>query len=153
MAFSPGTAHSPEIQSYRTWWGAASPILNDTPVVYTTYNNRTRIETAALWIENHGLSVSGDDQYVLNNSDGRLPNLTWYNLNLAPVFVGHICERTKTDDATGYDVGVIGYACNIRCPLQIPARQVFCFDRSPLYLSSSLMDIFSSCFHRVSFYI
>ena len=27
---------------YRTWWGAASPILNDTPVVYTTYN-RTRI--------------------------------------------------------------------------------------------------------------
>ena len=34
VAFSPGTAHSPEIQSYRTWWGAASPILNDTPVVY-----------------------------------------------------------------------------------------------------------------------
>ena len=33
LAFSPGTAHSPEIQSYRTWWGAASPILNDTPVV------------------------------------------------------------------------------------------------------------------------
>ena len=44
-AFSPGTAHSPEIQSYRTWWGAASPILNDTPVVYTTYN-RTRIRNA-----------------------------------------------------------------------------------------------------------
>ena len=34
VAFSPGTAHSPEIQSYRTRWGAASPILNDTPVVY-----------------------------------------------------------------------------------------------------------------------
>ena len=34
VAFSPGTVHSPEIQSYRTWWGAASPILNDTPVVY-----------------------------------------------------------------------------------------------------------------------
>ena len=34
VAFSPGTAHSPEILSYRTWWGAASPILNDTPVVY-----------------------------------------------------------------------------------------------------------------------
>ena len=34
VAFSPGTAHSPEIQSYRTWWGAASPILSDTPVVY-----------------------------------------------------------------------------------------------------------------------
>ena len=34
VAFSPGTAHSPEIQSYRTWWGAASPLLNDTPVIY-----------------------------------------------------------------------------------------------------------------------
>ena len=34
VAFRPGTAHSPEIQSYRKWWGAASPILNDTPVVY-----------------------------------------------------------------------------------------------------------------------
>ena len=48
VAFSPGTAHSPEIQSYRTWWGAASPILNDTPVVYIyiyiyASNNRTHI--------------------------------------------------------------------------------------------------------------
>ena len=34
VAFSPGTAHSPETQSYRAWWGAASPILNDTPVIY-----------------------------------------------------------------------------------------------------------------------
>ena len=34
VAFSPGTAHSSEIQSYRTWWGAASPILNYTPVIY-----------------------------------------------------------------------------------------------------------------------
>ena len=33
VAFSPGTAHSPEIQSYRTWWGAASPTLNDIPVI------------------------------------------------------------------------------------------------------------------------
>ena len=33
VAFSPGTALSQEIQSYRTWWGAASSILNDTPVV------------------------------------------------------------------------------------------------------------------------
>ena len=32
-AFNPGIAHSPEIQSYRMWWGAASPILNDTPVI------------------------------------------------------------------------------------------------------------------------
>ena len=33
-----------EIQSYRMWWGAASPILNDTPVVciHTSYN-RTHI--------------------------------------------------------------------------------------------------------------
>ena len=40
MAFSPGTMHSPETKSHRTWWGAASPILNDTPVVciYTSYN-------------------------------------------------------------------------------------------------------------------
>ena len=38
VAFNSGTAHSPEIQSYRMWWGAASPILNDIPVVciYTT---------------------------------------------------------------------------------------------------------------------
>ena len=49
VAFSPGTAHSPKIQSYRTWWGAASPILNDTPVVYTTYN-RTRIRNAHTYI-------------------------------------------------------------------------------------------------------
>ena len=49
VAFSPWTAHSPEIQSYRTWWGAASPILNDTPVVYTSYN-RTRIRNAHLLI-------------------------------------------------------------------------------------------------------
>ena len=41
VAFNPGTAHSPEIQSYRMWWGAASPKLNDTPVVciYTSYNS------------------------------------------------------------------------------------------------------------------
>ena len=50
VAFSPGTAHSPEIRSYRTWWDAASPILNDTPVVYTTYN-RTRIRNAYIYIE------------------------------------------------------------------------------------------------------
>ena len=49
VAFIPGTAHSPEMQSYRTWWGAASPILNDTPVVYTTYN-RTRIRNVYIYI-------------------------------------------------------------------------------------------------------
>ena len=50
VAVSPGTAHSPEIQSYWwTWWGAASPILNDSPVVciYTKWN---RLCTLALII-------------------------------------------------------------------------------------------------------
>ena len=47
VAFSPGTVHSPEIQSHRMWWGAASSILNETPVVciYTSYN-RTHIKNA-----------------------------------------------------------------------------------------------------------
>ena len=49
VAFSPGTAHFPEIQSYRTWWGAASSILNDTTVVYTSYN-RTHIRNAYIYI-------------------------------------------------------------------------------------------------------
>ena len=31
-AFNPGTAHSLDVQSYRMWWGAASPKRNDTPV-------------------------------------------------------------------------------------------------------------------------
>ena len=49
VAFNPGTAHSPKIQSYRMWWGAASPILNDTPVVcmYASYN-RNHIKNASL---------------------------------------------------------------------------------------------------------
>ena len=51
VPFSPGTAHSPEIQSYRTWWGAASPILNYTPVVYIyTSCNRTHIRNAHTYI-------------------------------------------------------------------------------------------------------
>ena len=51
VVFSPGTAHSPEIQSYRTWWGAASLILNDSPVVciYTSYN-RTHRRNAYIYI-------------------------------------------------------------------------------------------------------
>ena len=51
VASNPGTTHSPEIQSYRMWWGAASPILNDTPVVciYASYN-RTHIENAYVYI-------------------------------------------------------------------------------------------------------
>ena len=57
VAFNPGTGHSPEIGSYRMWWGAASPILNDTPVVciyiytyiYMSYN-RTHIENVYIYI-------------------------------------------------------------------------------------------------------
>ena len=51
VAFNPATAHSPEIQSYSKWWGAALPILNDTPVacIYTSYN-RTHIENAYIYI-------------------------------------------------------------------------------------------------------
>ena len=51
VAFNPGTAHPPEIQSYRMWWSAASPILNDTPFVciYTSYN-RTHIDIAYIYI-------------------------------------------------------------------------------------------------------
>ena len=37
---------------FRTWWGAASPILNDTPIVYTTYN-RTRIRNVHTYIYIH----------------------------------------------------------------------------------------------------
>ena len=51
VAFNPGTAHSPETQSYRMWWGAAPQIQNDTPVVcvYTSYNI-THIENAYIYI-------------------------------------------------------------------------------------------------------
>ena len=37
---------------YRTWWGAASPILNETPVVYMTYN-RTPIRNVHTYIYIH----------------------------------------------------------------------------------------------------
>ena len=51
MAFNPGTAHSPEIQFYRMWWGAASLILNVTPVVciYTSYN-KTHIRNVYIYM-------------------------------------------------------------------------------------------------------
>ena len=54
VAFSPGTAHSPEIQSYRTWWGAASPILNDTSGAdncknRSNYDTSNRFGTNTLW--------------------------------------------------------------------------------------------------------
>ena len=51
VAFSPGTAHSPEIILL------ASPILNDTPVLYTTYN-RTRIRNVHTYIYTYILTQS-----------------------------------------------------------------------------------------------
>ena len=51
VAFNPGTAHSPVIQSYRMWWCAASPIPNATPVVCICKSyNRTHIENAHIYI-------------------------------------------------------------------------------------------------------
>ena len=60
VAFKPGTAHSPEIQSYRMWWGAASPILNVAPVlcIYMSYN-RTHVENAYIYIYIHQHRASG----------------------------------------------------------------------------------------------
>ena len=51
LTFNPGIAHCPDIQSYRMWWGATSPILNDTPVVciYTSYD-KTHIENAYIYV-------------------------------------------------------------------------------------------------------
>ena len=63
VAFNPGPAHSPEMQSYRMWWGAASPILNDPPVacIYTSYN-RTHIENAYIYIYIYINRASGREQ-------------------------------------------------------------------------------------------
>ena len=63
VAFNPGTAHSPEIQSYRMWWGAASPKLNDTLAVciYTSYN-RTNLENAYIYINTELLDVNKGHQ-------------------------------------------------------------------------------------------
>ena len=46
-----GNRALPKSQSYRLWWGAASPILNNTPCVciYTSYN-RTCLKNAYLYI-------------------------------------------------------------------------------------------------------
>ena len=63
VAFSPGTAHSSEIQSYWTLWGAASPILHDTPIVYiyTSYN-RTHIRNA--YTLTHRLNIRTYHRYL-----------------------------------------------------------------------------------------
>ena len=42
---------------YRTWWGAASPILNDNPIVYTTYN-KTRIRNVHTYTYTYILTQS-----------------------------------------------------------------------------------------------
>ena len=52
VAFSPGTAHSSEIQLYRRWWGAASPIpwpMTLPLYIYMPYN-RTHIRNAYTYI-------------------------------------------------------------------------------------------------------
>ena len=50
--------HTPQKQSYRLWWGAASPILNDTPCVciYTSYNHNSYKECIRI------------DKYILTQS-------------------------------------------------------------------------------------
>ena len=70
VVFNLGTAHSPEIQSYRMWWGAASPILNDTHVVciYTSYN-RTHIENAYIYILTQSFWTGTKDQRVPVSQD------------------------------------------------------------------------------------
>ena len=67
VTFSPGTAHSPEIQSYRTWWGAASPILNDTPVVYIrpiTTHKRNAYIYMNIYTYQHRASLCWDSALV-----------------------------------------------------------------------------------------
>ena len=52
-------ARTPQNQSYRLWWGAASPILNDTPCVcmHTSYNQNSYKECMRidLYIYQHRL--------------------------------------------------------------------------------------------------
>ena len=71
VAFSPGTVHSQEIRSYRTWWGATLPILNDTPVIYIyiciymhiyTSFNRTRIRNAYIYVYIYKHRASGRER-------------------------------------------------------------------------------------------
>ena len=57
---------------YRTWWGAASPILNDTPVVYTTYN-RTRIRNVHIYIYIYINTEFLDGNQVIRRKHGILP--------------------------------------------------------------------------------
>ena len=63
MAFNTGTTHSQK-QSYRLWWDAASPILNDTPCVciYTPYNQNSYKECIRI------------DKYALTHW-GRVPHI------------------------------------------------------------------------------
>ena len=76
VAFNPGTAHSPEIQSHRMWWGAASPILNDTPVVciYMSYN-RYHIENAYIYINTELPDMNKGHQEETHHPIHRFPHL------------------------------------------------------------------------------
>ena len=76
VAFNPGTAQSPEIQSYRMWWGAASPVLNDTPVVYIYMSyNRTNIENAYILINTELLDGNKGHQEETHNPTHRFRRL------------------------------------------------------------------------------
>ena len=107
MAFSPGTEHSPEIHSYRTWWGAASPILNDTPVVYTSYN-RTHLRNAHTHTDTHTHTHIYIYIYIntelLDGNQGHQKQNTWFNPQVSalvprPVVNGmeRMCQRHGSD--------------------------------------------------------
>ena len=85
VAFNPRTAHSPEIQSYRMWWGAASPILNDTPVVciYTSFN-RTYIKNAYIYFETEFLD--GNKGLQIRTHTDTHTHINIYNCNFYGTF-------------------------------------------------------------------
>ena len=84
VAFNPGTVHTPEIQSYKMWWGAASPILNDTPVacIYTS-DNRTHIENAYIYINTELL-----DRNKCHQEETHHPNHRFWCLFLGLLSIG-----------------------------------------------------------------
>ena len=83
---------TPQTQSYRLWWGAASPILNDTPCVciYTSYNQKSYKECIRMdnfiWTQ-----VSGRKQRLSGGNTSSNPNVTV--LIPRPVIVINWMER------------------------------------------------------------
>ena len=78
---------------YRTWWDAASPILNDTPVVYTTYN-RTRIRNVHIYIYTYILTQSfWTGTKVIRRKHIVQPTLFRYQVML---FYGTTAHRSST---------------------------------------------------------